>query len=55
MTKQVRDALEAERRFRILNYIFSARNIAAELRDFGVVPANNFIQAVNIELIESSG
>ena len=36
MTKEVRDALEAERRFRILNYVLSAKNVSAELRDFGI-------------------
>jgi len=41
MTKEVRDALEAERRFRILNYVLSSRKIAAELRDFAI-PKSTF-------------
>ena len=36
MTKQVRDALEAERRVRILNDMLSAKNISAEMQDVGI-------------------
>jgi len=36
MKKEVRDALEVERRFRILNYLLSASKINAQLRDFGI-------------------
>ena len=36
MANEVRDALAAERRYRILHYILSARKIMAELREFGI-------------------
>jgi hypothetical protein len=36
MTKEVRDALEAERRLRILYYLLSASKITAQLGDFGI-------------------
>ena len=41
MTKEVRDALEADRRFRILNYLLSASKITAQLQDFGI-PKSTF-------------
>ena len=34
MNKEVRDALEAERRLRILTYILSGKKILSECRDF---------------------
>lgn len=41
MTKEIHDALEAERRFRIVTYILSSRNTAANLRDFSI-PRSTF-------------
>ena len=36
MNQEVRDALEARRRFMILEYAKDSRNVAADCRDFGV-------------------
>ena len=41
MNKEVRDALEADRRFRILTYILPGKRIVSECRDFGI-PRSTF-------------
>jgi transposase len=34
--REVRDALEAERWLRMINYVLSFKNISAEFKDFGI-------------------
>jgi len=41
MNKEVREALEVDRRFRILKYILSGKKILSECRDFGI-PKSTF-------------
>jgi transposase-like protein len=41
MNKEVRDALEVDRRFRILNYVLSGKKVLSQCREFGI-PRSTF-------------